>query len=375
MNQRNVPNSFRLLEELRLELEKTSQVSLLEESNLSLQTDKIRLEQRVMELEQRLTSKNSQAAVALEEMKQALRSQLSSLDHQIQSLSLSNPTPAPAPRPQIQMPVQPQHYGLAPEPVLSRRELKKQAKEERKRQEAQLKEMEKIQAMQRASMAQPAAVAMELPKVTVPKLKKPRSVKRVIRRTLTVSLAACLLYAGWNFIKPSSEIGTVAGVTASTPTPTPAASMNAYTESYAELPLDQTTWDSHIDQEFKLRLDYPKNTSNRVRTVGGSNIWFLRKNGYLMKITQLTSDTTITLDQWWNTNGTNFSDLGAPTKTTFKGVPAMFVDTKEKTVTSGSSYFVKRPTGVYQIWIKDEPAITDDGQRIKRMVDSLAFTD
>jgi exonuclease VII large subunit len=214
--------------------------------------------------------------------------------------------------------------------------------------------------------------ALELP---LQKTKKSRtfSGRKFALRTVSLGLIVAVGYAGWHqFGKgsvSSADAGEVAGastVVTASPSPEP------YAQSYVDLPFNQTVWDTANDSEFGLTFDYPKNTSNRVRTLGGNNLWVLRHNGYLMKISLIESQQT--LDAWWQENQKTYADGLKTTKTTFKSMPALYVESKEKTMTSGSSYFIKRTTGIFQIWIKDEPATTDDGQRLTRMVDSLTFT-
>jgi hypothetical protein len=135
---------------------------------------------------------------------------------------------------------------------------------------------------------------------------------------------------------------------------------------------DDSIWQKSTDPEFGLSLDFPKNATNRVRIVGGSNLWFLRKNGYLLKIGRI--QTSQTLQAWWDENKKEYEADYTLTKSTFKDLPAWKAESILKTNTSGHQYFLKKADGIYQIWIKDEDPKSDDGQRIQRMVESLQFT-
>ena len=210
------------------------------------------------------------------------------------------------------------------------------------------------------------------------KQKRKNSFRIVPGRKVVIRLAALALigatgYWGFNqFLAPKSVINStaqVAGVsTASQVVEDP------YAASFAEYPFNQTAWENHIDPDFGLAIDWPSNTSNRVRVVGGNNLWFLRKNGFLIQVTRLDAGTALDLDIWWSHKKTEFEDAGKVSKTTFKGMPTMYVEATAITPTSGNSYFIKRTSGIFHIWVKNEPASTDDGQRIARMLFSLTFT-
>lgn len=212
---------------------------------------------------------------------------------------------------------------------------------------------------------------------TTSKPRKRRGVKRLAVRFVTLALITATGYAGWNWLVTDTvDSGSVAGASTETlpetaeVTPT----FDTYTESFAEVPFEQTEWEKTTDYEFGLSLDYPKNATNRVRVIGGSNLWFLRKNGYLLKISVIPS--SLTLTDWWKENQETYASPNnlKVTEGSFKDLPAVIAESRQKTATSGTSYFIKRDQGIFHIWIKDEPAITDDGQRLGRMVESLTFT-
>lgn len=206
--------------------------------------------------------------------------------------------------------------------------------------------------------------------------KRKRGIRIIPGRKMVIRMASLALigsagYWSWGqFIVPKTEIhgGEVAGAT------TIQAADDPYAASFANYPFAQTAWENHVDSDFGLSVDWPSNTSNRVRVVGGNNLWFLRKNGFLMQITRLDAGSALDIDQWWSHHKSEFEEDGTISKTTFKGQPAWYVEATGITPTSGNSYFVKRPSGIFHIWVKNEPGSTDDGQRIARMLSSFTFT-
>lgn len=208
-----------------------------------------------------------------------------------------------------------------------------------------------------------------------PKEKRARrfSPRRLAIRFVSLAILASGGWYGWTkFLAPTPyQAGQVAG--ASTLKPAAQATTDPFAAAYAEVDFAKTEWEPTTNVDFNLKFEYPKNSSVLSYTIGSSNEWVVRKNGYLLQITQIL--TTQPLDQWWQSNSSTYNpDNNKVTSTPFKGLPAIFVDTKEKTITSGSSYFVKRSDGIYRIWMKDEVPTTDDGQRLAHMVQSIIFT-
>jgi len=193
-------------------------------------------------------------------------------------------------------------------------------------------------------------------------------------RAVAIALVLSLGYAGVHAIqshvsKANAEFGQVAGVSTVAASPSP----DEYAASFADLPFSATKWSTVNSTDFGIKFDYPSNTSNFVTTIGGDNMWVLRHNGYLMKITRIES--TDSLSAWWQINQSSYNTNELPAvTTTFKGQPALYVESKQKDTTSGSSYFVKQANNILQIWVKDEAATTDDGQRLTHMIDTFTFT-
>lgn len=328
------------LESLKEQLEKSEQAEQLEAEVNRLREERTYLEQNVQQLQSQLIQQQEHTTQVVSGLTDVIRTHLQSVQgftSQTEAFLEKTPNYTPAPLPAPVVPVQerptpttlPVHHTPTP----------------------------------------PQELLFETAKH--PKKARTFSGRRFALRAVAASLIVVSGYGGWNFIKKAaspSESGDVAGVTTTAATTTP----EPYAESFADVPFDQTTWEVANDSEFGIQFDYPKNASNRTRTLGGNNLWVLRKNGYMLKISRF--QTTDTLDAWWQVNQKNYSDESKGVKTTFKGLPAMYVESKVKTVTSGSSYFVRRTDGIYQIWIKDESAATDDGQRLTRMMESFTFT-
>ena len=170
-------------------------------------------------------------------------------------------------------------------------------------------------------------------------------------------------------LRPITEDGKVAGATMET---VQVAHHPDYKESQADVPFDKTEWETLTDTDFGISMTYPKNATNIERVIGGSNIWLLRKQGYLMKfsIIDLAGQTT---DDWWQGTKDGYADK-LVTKGTFKSLPAYIIKTPTTTAVSGTTYLVQRSGSITEIWVKDEPATTDDGLRLVKMVASLQVT-
>ncbi len=334
------------LESLKEQLEKSEQAEKLESEVNRLREERNYLEQNVHQLQNQLIQQQEHTTHVVSGLTDVIRTHLQSVqgftsqtEAFLEKIPQYSPVPLPETTPVAPTPVQEKPVPVAPV----------------------------ILPVQHAP-AHPQELLFEAPRH--PKKARTFSGRRFALRAVTASLIVVSGYGGWNFIKKAAgptETGDVAGaavVASATPEP--------YAESFADVPFEQTEWEVANDGEFGIQFDYPKNASNRTRTLGGNNLWVLRKNGYLLKISRF--QTTDTLETWWTANQKNYTDESKGVKTTFKGFPAIYVESKVKTVTSGSSYFVQRTDGIYQIWIKDESAATDDGQRLTRMMESFTFT-
>lgn len=212
---------------------------------------------------------------------------------------------------------------------------------------------------------------LDEPKTTPKPPKKKSLVKKLVVNAVTLGIIGLAGFAGYNkFIVPAlpgpnEEVAGASTIASNQPTVDP------YALSYADVPFDQTTWETKENFDLEFKLSVPTNTTNLVQPVGGTNVWYLRKNSYYLKLA-IIDDTTDDLEQWWKAKQADYP--GKVTRTTFKGLNSIMVEQTNKTDISGTMYFLSRRGYIMQIWIKDEPASTDDGQRIAKMKDSLTFT-
>lgn len=198
--------------------------------------------------------------------------------------------------------------------------------------------------------------------------------KKLVRRVAVLGVISVGVYAGFKQFSLGPQQGEVAGASIDlvAPTSTPETSVtNEYKESFADVPFEKTTWEKSVDSELGISVEYPSNTSNRIHTVGSSNVWFLRKNGYLMKISSVETEDTI--DNYVAKEEALDSSL-TYTKASFKGINGYLAKANGAIPAAGYQYFIKKGSLIYIIWIKEEPPTTDDGQRVARMVSSLQFT-
>jgi hypothetical protein len=212
--------------------------------------------------------------------------------------------------------------------------------------------------------------------VKIKKEKTPRSFKGLRTfaiRSIAFALIGIIAWSGFKFVSAHNkgDVGQVAGVsTASTPNPDD--STEKYKESYAAVTFEDTQWETLTDTDLGFSIRYPKNASNLVRTVGGSNDWFLRFDGYMMRVSK--EETVSNLDQWWAASKDFYADGNTSTKGTFKGHPAWIIKPLQTSITSGTTSVVSVPGGIMQVWTKDEDPNTDDGKRLAKMVESFSFT-
>jgi hypothetical protein len=214
-----------------------------------------------------------------------------------------------------------------------------------------------------------------------PKVKRARKpiripVKKIAVRTIAAGIIVGIGWNGLQFVQKYNA-GDVAGATTIAKSESVASLVGdnpaeKYKESYTIIPFDQTEWETLTDSEFGFSIRYPKNTSNRVKTIGGNNVWFLRFDSFLMKITR--EETQDTLEQWWEKSRGFYELDSTVTRGTFKGRPAWVVTPKIQDRNSGTSYIFAVKSGVMQVWVKDEDPETDDGKRVARMLESFTIS-
>lgn len=239
---------------------------------------------------------------------------------------------------------------------------------------AQLAELQTLRAMiGPAEMRQPL-VAVTTP-IVKPSDSSPREVKPVKKIgklvRVMISLVALFLIAHFGYRYALAK-HVPAEISASVPQVAQTLHRPDYKESQADFPFDKTEWDTLTDTDFGISLAYPKNTTNIERVIGGSNIWFLRKQGYLMKFS-LVDLAGQTPADWWDGVKEGYSDKEVSVGK-FKNLPTHIIKTTVPNTTSGTTYAIERNGFITEVWIKDEPPTTDDGQRLTKMTASLQVT-
>jgi hypothetical protein len=219
-------------------------------------------------------------------------------------------------------------------------------------------------------------VAKPTRKLPRPTIKKHLPVARSVASIGLLMLIGYLVVHAATHIHSADAGGVVAGASTTRPVSITVQSPDQeYPESYVDIPYAQTIWATYTDSDFGVSISYPKNTSDVVHTVGGDNLWFLRKDGYILKISRSDLASGQTLDQWWATNAAEYETTVTASKGSFETQPAWILPAATKSETSGTSYFLQSGTEVYEVWVKDEDPTSADGQRLARMVASLQFTE
>jgi myosin heavy subunit len=145
-----------------------------------------------------------------------------------------------------------------------------------------------------------------------------------------------------------------------------------YHEAFAKLPFEETYWEAYQDEFINVKGEFPKNTSYKYKPLGSSNMWFVRNNGYLLKIEKI--DSPLTPEQYAESKK---SSIAYKSETTlFKGFPAYHLIQTEYLEVRGNIYYVKTEKNtIYKIWYKTFTLAEDldDEKRVARMLDSLEF--
>jgi hypothetical protein len=143
-----------------------------------------------------------------------------------------------------------------------------------------------------------------------------------------------------------------------------------YPTAFAEVSFENTVWDKFVDPEYGVRIDYPKNTSHRLRPIGSDNVWFLRKDGYLLKL-EKSSDTDFVTYLTNHPSAITYKSEAVK----FKGLDSLHLVATEPTPVQGETYLVKSGQFVYKVWYKtylpgENP---DDEKRVAKMLETLQF--
>lgn len=238
--------------------------------------------------------------------------------------------------------------------------------------------VEHVETLVSAPIAQTVAFSLhETPAKREPKEKKARkpfSARRFAVRTVSLALIVTAGWWGMKYVNTqqqqsvasvlSGAKGQVAGAsTDSQAAPTP----DLYLESQVDLPFAATEWASIQDADYGVSFEYPKNTSNRVRT--DTNLYVIRKDSYLLKATRY--DSQKTLDQWWTENKGNVGQDYDGTKGIFKGLPAWIAKSSDPTDTN-TVYVVKSKDQILQVLVA-KPKDADDQRRVDHMIETFQF--
>lgn len=138
----------------------------------------------------------------------------------------------------------------------------------------------------------------------------------------------------------------------------------------ADIPFEQTIWDTIKEPNFGIKVQYPTNTSEILKT--DSNITFLRKNGYIFKVQRI--ETALSPEEYWKqikATSLNYRD----TKQKYLNREALFLEIDDVTDYPGNRYLVKEGNFLFDIWYAIEGSVfaADDVRRAKYMLDTLSF--
>ncbi len=146
-----------------------------------------------------------------------------------------------------------------------------------------------------------------------------------------------------------------------------------YKEAFTDEPFENSNWVTYENPELGFKIEYSKNTSNLYQPLDSTSTWFLRKNGYLVKIDKITTEQTLEEYQASQKSGIDYKVENA----TFAGQPALLLTLNEYMEVQGNYYLVKNGSDLYKIWYKTfaPGEEVDDEQRVQRMIGSFNFTD
>ncbi len=144
-----------------------------------------------------------------------------------------------------------------------------------------------------------------------------------------------------------------------------------YKEAYADVTYENTVWAEYNDSDLGVKLKYPQNATYRVKPIGSNNLWFLRKNGYLLKIERI--DTEQTLEEMAVATSANINYKQETL--TIKDSPTIHMILQETMPVMGNIYLVKVDSSIFKVWYKTfaPGEAPDDEQRLKTLLDSLEF--
>jgi len=148
--------------------------------------------------------------------------------------------------------------------------------------------------------------------------------------------------------------------------------LEQYTTANATLPYSKTQWKVLDNFVFNFQIQYPLNTSALVRNAAGDQIWFLRRDGYMMKINILQSKESL-MDYY---NALQNTSEYSMSKVTFAKKNALLLQGNYSQMTIPSNQYIVANKGtIFDIWyeIYDPKKYPDDVTRISQMLQSFAF--
>lgn len=152
--------------------------------------------------------------------------------------------------------------------------------------------------------------------------------------------------------------------------PAAAGGKDKYSESQADVSYAETRWETYKDLQGGMQFDYPVNASNLVKTDTSATV--IRKTGYIFKVQ--TVETALELPDYW-TQIKARSLRYKIKETTFRDLPALFLELEDVTDYPGDRYLVKSGDTIFDIWYAtySKSLADDDAKRVDVMLNSFKF--
>ncbi len=181
------------------------------------------------------------------------------------------------------------------------------------------------------------------------------------------------------YLKQQTE-GDVAGIatenpaanaqTASAPPAQAQSQPTKFDQAQADVPFEQTIWDTFKEPIFGIEMEYPVNAVNIIKT--DSSITFIRKNGYIFKVQRV--ETALELEEYWKQiKATSLNYKVTPKD--FAKQKALHLELEDITDFPGDRYLVKVGDAIFDVWYAtaSEKFVADDMKRVEKMLSSMVF--
>jgi hypothetical protein len=168
----------------------------------------------------------------------------------------------------------------------------------------------------------------------------------------------------------ATENPTAAGQAASTPPVQAQTQPTKFDQAQADVPFEQTVWDSFKEPIFGIEMEYPINAVNIIKT--DSSITFIRKNGYIFKVQKV--ETALELEEYWKQiKATSLNYKVTPKD--FAKQKSLHLELEDITDFPGDRYLVKMGDAIFDVWYAtaSEKFVQDDMKRVERMLSSVVF--